>query len=380
MSIRRIKTNTGEIRWQVRVYENGRGSRQIGKRFERRTDAEAWLLEQKQKRAELAKNPFANISFEGRTFLVEAEYWMMNSEMRFSAGHIVKSKAIIKEFTEQFGNIAIERITPEFLSKYQLAEFHKGLKAATVNRKTEVITAILNHSVRHRRIPFSPATGFKKLVKATKEMDSWDQTEALDFLKTMSERYPENSAERWVYAVYLLALNTGLRAGEIWGLMPSDLNEAQNTIMVRRQFNRVALKFTPTKSKKPRVVPCNAGLMFELKNLIRKNKINNEDTIFRNEKGNPVCHDNFTDRRFIKDLKFWGGRPIRFHDMRHTATTLLIANHVDVKTVKEICGHSDITTTMNYVHLVSGAIEKVARTFSLLPEKAEVKQSLKLVK
>lgn len=81
-------------------------------------------------------------------------------------------------------------------------------------------------------------------------------------------------------------------------------------------------------------------------------------------------------------MRDWGGKRIRFHDMRHTAATLMISSGVDLKTVKEICGHSDIQTTMNYAHLVSGSIEHVARSFLIAPvsqnefnpeEKKEVK-------
>ncbi|MFN8845813.1 MAG: tyrosine-type recombinase/integrase, partial [Bdellovibrionales bacterium] len=104
---------------------------------------------------------------------------------------------------------------------------------------------------------------------------------------------------------------------------------------------------------------------------------------FRNEKGLPICHDNFSDRQFAKDLKAWGGKRIRFHDLRHTSTTLMIANGVDIKTVKEICGHADITTTMNYVHLLSGSIANVSKVFSLKPSFSEkevaAEKKLKLV-
>ncbi|MFN9066240.1 MAG: tyrosine-type recombinase/integrase, partial [Bdellovibrionales bacterium] len=154
--------------------------------------------------------------------------------------------------------------------------------------------------------------------------------------------------------------------------------EGQRSITVKRQFNRVTLDFTAPKSKKPRVVPCNQVLLNELKSWIDLKKMSPTDTIFQNENGKPICHDNFADRRFQKNLKAWGGRPIRFHDMRHTATTLLIASGVDLKTVKEICGHADIATTMNYVHMVSGAIEKVALNFSITPTKGE-SRNLKIV-
>ena len=165
--------------------------------------------------------------------------------------------------------------------------------------------------------------------------------------------------------VYLLALNTGLRAGEVWGLRPADIQRQNFILTIKRQFNRISLSMSLPKSKKPRVVPCNQNLMDELLTLIQTHQIKDHETIFQNEKRLPICHDNFADRNFMKDLNSWGGRKIRFHDLRHTATTLLISNNVDIKTVKEICGHADITTTMNYVHLISGAIENVAKTFSI---------------
>lgn len=204
-------------------------------------------------------------------------------------------------------------------------------------------------------------------------MSFWDSQEAASFLGCMNELYPKGSAQRWVYVAYLLALNTAMRAGEIWGLQPIDLNEDGEIIMIRRQFNRVTNDFGPTKGKRMRTAPSPAILWDELRELIEHNKVGKTQTIFQNEQGNPICHDNFTDRQFAKDLKRWGGRRIRFHDMRHTATTLLIANGVDVKTVKEICGHADIATTMNYVHMISGSINKVAQTFSVAPEAGENK-------
>lgn len=148
--------------------------------------------------------------------------------------------------------------------------------------------------------------------------------------------------------------------------MPNISSEG-SSLWVRRQFNRVTLDFGPTKGKKARHVPCSENLLCELEFLIKNQNLKASDTIFRNEKGLPICHDNFSDRQFLKDIKFWGGKRIRFHDLRHTAATLMIANGVDIKTVKEICGHADITTTMNYVHLLSGSIANVSKVFSLKP-------------
>lgn len=371
--------DNGETRWIVRLYEEGRGSKRIFKSFERKVDAENFLNKTKDDIRQKQLNPFGHITFKDRIFEDELYNWYEDGKLRFSASYTKRLEGVFKELLPQFGKLTIEKFVPELLSNYQKAEKKKGSANATVNRKTDTIMAILNYAVKQRRIPFNPANGFRKLSKSNAEMVFWDQTEAISFLGAMNSLYPKGHSHRWVYAVYLMALNTGMRAGEIWGLRPMDLSEDGETIIVRRQFNRVTNDFGPTKSKKSRLVPSPEVLTQELKLLIQEHGISNTQTIFRNEQGKPICHDNFSDRQFQKDLDRWGGRKIRFHDLRHTAATLLIANKVDVKTVKEICGHADIATTMNYVHMVTGSVNKVAKTFSVQPQEVAQVIPLKVV-
>ena len=368
MSVKKITNQQGEVRWEVRIYENGRGSKRSRKRFERKIDAENFLFEFEKKQNERQKNPFSLTTFEGKTFATEADYWLLDVKLRGSPGHIKRVQGVLRDFLPKYGNWSLEKFTPEFFSKFQQELKSRNLSNSTVDREVGILISVLNHSVKHRRIPFNPSVGIRKLMRGTPEMQFWDQKEAKDFLRVMSEKYPKDSLERWVYLVYLLALNTGIRAGEIWGLKPMDLSYESKVIYVRRQLNNLTREFTLTKSKKARAVPLNATLMMELKHWIESQRVPSESTIFQSESGGPVFHDNFSDRRFLKDLKFWGGRRIRFHDLRHTATTLLISSGVDIRTVKEICGHSDIKTTMNYIHLIPGNLEKVSQIFSVLPD------------
>jgi site-specific recombinase XerD len=103
--------------------------------------------------------------------------------------------------------------------------------------------------------------------------------------------------------------------------------------------------------------------------------LKDDETLFMTLARTPVDHDKFQ-KIFKADLKALGGKVIRFHDMRHTATTLLIASGVDLKTVQSICGHEDIKTTMNYVHLIGDRIKEVAKTFSIRPEDQTPKKAL----
>jgi len=198
----------------------------------------------------------------------------------------------------------------------------------------------------------------------------------------METRYPINSAKRWIYVAHLTTLNTGLGAGEIWGLKPIDLVEGGDTLFIRCQFNRVTRDFDLIKGKRnsksrslSRHVTCNEYLRDEILKLISQKQIQNDETLFMTLARTPVDHDKFQ-KIFKADLKAWGGKVIRFHDMRHTATTLLIASGVDLKTVQSICGHEDIKTTMNYVHLIGDRIKEVAKTFSIRPEDQTPKKAL----
>lgn len=383
MSIRKVKTSTGETRWEVRIHENGRGSKRITRRFERKNDAEAFVQETKEEIKVRARDPLASVGLKDRIFREEAELWFKDGSLRFTASHLKRVKALLKDVLRDYGDHTVDRFQPDLLSKIQHTDKSRGLSNSSVNRKSEVIMAILNFSMKQRRIPYNPAVGFRKLRRETKETNFWNQEEAISFLSKMNEMHPLGSGTRWSYVVYLLALNTGLRAGEIWGLQVHDISEEGNSLWIRRQFNRVTLSFSQTKGKRARHVPCSPELFQELGELVRKGRLGREDTIFRNGNGNPICHDHFADRQFAVDLKAWGGKKIRFHDLRHTATTLMIANGVDIKTVKEICGHADITTTMNYVHLLSGSIANVSKLFSLKPKEFEKssdeKKVLKLV-
>ncbi len=370
MSINKIKTNTGE-KWEVRVWLAGRGSKRIRRRFDRKVDALNFYSHYKNESSGdenniglLQKKPI--MVFFGE----EANAWIESNKHRFSPGHLKRVLGILKKINSEFSKMPISKINAQILTEFQKSLLQDDYAPASVNRITEVITAIINNSVRANRISKNPAMGFKKLTGLQEEMQFWEKAEAESFLSFADHKY-QLEVDRWNFIVYLLALNTGLRAGEIWGLKVCDLVEDGKTLFIRRQFNRVTKSFDFLKGKRnskqgkmSRHVPCSDELRMELKNLVTKNGLSVQDTFFRNQKNNPIDHDGFREK-FERDLKDWGGRRIRFHDLRHTAITLLISYGIDLKTVQEIAGHEDIKTTMNYVHLVGDSIKRVADVFKI---------------
>lgn len=386
MSIKKVKTNEGVEKWEVYFSIDGRGSQRIRRRFDRKIDAQHFLDDFKKRQSEMFKlNPEQSNPNE-ITFEREYNFWLDHAQTRFSAGHLKRVKGIMKMLLPRMGKMTLNKFTPTFLSSFQQELLGKGYSKNSINRFTEVITAVINHSFKQQRIPHNPTTGFKKFPLSNIEMNFWKQSEAISFLDFANKEYPKGSKNRWVYVAYLLALNTALRAGEIWGLKVCDIVEDGKTLFIRRQYNRVTKSFDLIKGKRNtksgktfRHVPCNKDLLGELQGLIKQGKLEEESTVFKTSNGNPICHDHFA-KRFADDLKKWNGKEIRFHDLRHTATTLLIASGVDLRTVQEICGHENILTTMNYAHLIADNIKKVADIFAITPpQKEEQTTQLQLV-
>lgn len=383
MTIRKTQTAKG-TQYTVDLYTNGRGGKRLRRNFQKKIDAQNFLDNYVAEKQNFKKTGQSISLLEEVTYKDEATFWLESMRHHFSASHLKRVEGVLKEQLERFGHFSLDRLDAAFLTNYQKELKSRRQKNATINRKTEVFTSVFNHSVRNRRIPYSPAIGFRKLPLHRDEIMFWERNEASSFLKSMNVRYPRNSSKRWIYVAYLTALNTGLRAGELWGLRSDDKVEDGSTLFIRRQFNRVTKSFDLLKGKRnsksgklSRHVPCNPELRTELDQLIEQNSIRKDETIFQNLVRNPVDHDRFQ-KVFKEDLKVWGGREIRFHDLRHTAITQMIAAGIDLKTVQAIAGHEDVKTTMNYVHLVGDSIKDVARSFSLTAHDSEA-SNLKLI-
>jgi integrase len=369
MSVQKIITKDKSPRWEVRFYVNGRGSKRITRRFTTKVQAEAYLFERAHEKKRSPVIDGASLQPLGEaTFQVEAEFWLNFHRSRFSEGHFINAKLAIEKLLPKFGGICLEQFHPGVLSTIQSELLESSLKPASVNRYFQVILAILNFSVKQRRIRHNPSHGFQKLKEVRDDICFWEKHEAIDFLKFANQKYPFGSSKRWIYVVYLFAINTAARAGEIWGLKPGDIRQDGEVILIQRQLNRISNDFSPTKGRKNRRLPCNSDLRSELKSLIASNSIADQETVFQTETRKPVSHRNFSKRIFQKDLEEWGGKKIRFHDLRHTAATLMAAAGIDLRTVQEICGHQSIQTTMNYAHMLAERIRDTARSFAIVPQ------------
>ena len=136
-------------------------------------------------------------------------------------------------------------------------------------------------------------------------------------------------------SMIIVGLNTGMRRNEILKLKWEQVD-----------FVMMLVKVENTKSGKPRIIPVNRRLFIELDGLKRKNGISS--FVFLNPKtGLPFTDVKKAFHSAVKQAKIGS---LRFHDLRHTFASRLVAAGVDLITVKELLGHHSVRVTERYTH------------------------------
>ncbi len=242
----------------------------------------------------------------------------------------------------------IRHITPEQVEQFRAYLLENGVGRRTVNKCLTLLSMMFRYALRHRWISYNPAADVKKLrdpaIKHDQVEDSILQPEEIKrLLKAADERYR---------VLFLTAILTGLRQGELLGLQWGDIDWNGKQLHVRRQFTHGRFSELKTKSSRRRV-----GLSEELIGELKKWKLRcpkgGHDLIFPTGTGNPESHSNLMSRGFYPALRRAGLRRIRFHDLRHTFASFLVAKNVHPKRIQSLLGHSSITITMDvYGHLM----------------------------
>jgi integrase len=175
-------------------------------------------------------------------------------------------------------------------------------------------------------------------------------------------------------ALYVLAVTTGLRQGELLGLRWDDIDLEVGTLQVRRTLttakggpvlsapktkgSRRTVKLSPTALEALR-----SHLARQLEEIDRVGSLWREKgLIFAAEVGEPLRRQYVTARRFKPLLRRAGLPEIRFHDLRHTCATLLLSENVNPKVVSEMLGHATIAITLDtYSHVLPTMQESAAK-------------------
>ncbi len=163
-----------------------------------------------------------------------------------------------------------------------------------------------------------------------------------DYLtETEADLLLNHSAGMW-HDMILLDIRTGLRFGELIGLRWEDVDMKERVLVVNQSIVRDIIG--SPKSNKARVIPITDSVVQLL-----QDRRHNGEYVFHDESGSPLKYD-VCRRKLLRICEVAGLRPISWHKLRHSFATHLSNKRNPIVDIKELLGHSDIKTTMRYVH------------------------------
>lgn len=273
----------------------------------------------------------------------------------------------------EIGRRTLARLGPQDLQALYQKLLTKGLSPRSVQLAHAILHRALRQAERWGLVARNPA----RLVDVPRPTPPPIQPLAPDEIHRLLEAAQGDRYE----ALYVIAVTTGLRSGELLGLRWADIDLAVAELHVTQQAQRTSegWAFTePKTGKGRRTVTLPAIAVEALKaHRIRQNEERlargpaweDLDLAFANELGRPVERQNLQRRSFAPLLERAGLRHIRFHDLRHSAATLLLAQGVHPKVVQERLGHAMISITLDtYSHVLpsmqADAAAKLDRFFA----------------
>ena len=251
----------------------------------------------------------------------------------------------------RIGGVRLQSLRPAHVQRLLSGMEGAGASPRLRQLVRTVLRAALEHAVRLGEIPRNPADLVDAPRVPRKEMRWLDGEQAVRLLD-------EARGDR-LEALYVLAVSTGLRQGELLGLRWGDVDLQGGWLAVQRQLSdlRGKLELTEPKTSRSRRTVALPKVAAEA---LRRHKgrlgavPHPTALVFTDARGGPIRRQNLLRRSFRPLLARAGLPRIRFHDLRHTAATLLLGQGVHVKVVQEQLGHSQISVTLDtYSHVLA---------------------------
>lgn len=275
------------------------------------------------------------------------------------------------------GSVPLAHLTPR-----QVADFYTVLRTAprkdgrgTISSRTGQLIAVVLHKALQDALHLghltrNPAAAVERPKAPRSEMRAWSAAEAGAFLDVVA-------GDR-LYAGWLVLLTRGLRRGELLGLRWVDVDLEGGRLSIRQTLVDVAylpVFSEPKTAKGRRTVPLDADLALALR-AHRRAQLEErlawgeawQDTglVFTREDGAAI-HPQRLSQMFERLVRRAELRPIRLHDLRHTAATLALGGGIPTRVVSEWLGHATTSITEDvYQHVVPSMLEEAGAKLTAL--------------
>lgn len=275
------------------------------------------------------------------------------------------ARRLIYRFDQELGGKQLTEITPWLIEKYKTRRLKEGKAPSTIQRDLAPLKTALNRAVEWGYLDANPIAKVKppkpgddnaeprylsteeaaRLRQALHDREQRQRDERASANEFRAQRgYPlftDLNAQPFtdhIRPIVLLALNTGMRRGELFNLQWEDVSLEGASLTVRGYG---------AKSGKTRHIPLNAEAVQVLRDW-QASTGNTSGYVFPAEDGGRLDNINAAWSRVLKAA---GIDRFRFHDLRHTFASWLVMQGVDLNTVRDLLGHADLKMTLRYAHL-----------------------------
>ncbi len=288
--------------------------------------------------------------------------------------------ATLANLKAQFANYLgkpLSAITAWNIEKFKADRLKSGTRPATVNRDLVRIKACLSKAVEwgvtadhplravkrakgedDSRVRFLSQSEERRLRDALVKRDARLKNARASGNEWRAERgrdamplFGKDDFADHLHPLVLLAMNTGLRRGELFSLVWSDVDVHRKILTVRG---------ASSKSGRARHVPLNGEAIDAVRRWRKTHK--GDGLVFAGDTGNRMTNINKSWAALVTVAEL---KDFRFHDLRHHFASKLVMAAVDLYTVKELLGHSDFEMTQRYAHLApehkAAAVERLVR-------------------
>ena len=302
--------------------------------------------EAKQKLTSLKAKPSDSYGICHLTVKKISEEWLSVVRLRVKPSTFANYQMKVdKHILPEFGGLRYDMLTVQKVNRFIQNKLDSGLSAKYVSDIIIVFKTMAKYA--------SKARGFRNIL-ADVTLPKTEKKETILLTRTQQAklvRYLRCNMSSTALCI-LLSLYTGLRVGEICGLMWGDIDFQKNCITVRRTIQRIhtgsgtdVVSDTPKSRTSRRCIPVPAPILKMLR-MFRSNE--NYYVLSGSER---IIEPRTLQRRFKSILKNAELPLVNYHSLRHAFATNCLQAGFDVKTLSEILGHASVETTLNrYVH------------------------------
>ena len=317
------------------------------------------------------------------------EYWLRVHKQNVRPRTHERYEEIVKlHLVPTIGKVKLDKLTARHLDTLYASKLESGLSPTTVSAIHNFLHTALDGAVRREMLSRNVCDLVSPPRKIHKEIKPLNPAQIRKLLDAAKGHHNE--------ALFVLALATGMRRGELLGLKWQDIDFNQGVLQVQRTLSRVPTNMakeigqsyieSETKTSRSRRGIVLASFALDALKQHKSNQLDlmanagllwqHNDYVFCSATGTYLSpgHNALVQLKIL--LEKAGLPDIRFHDLRHSAATMLLMMGVHPKVVQEMLGHSEISMTMDtYSHVLPtmqrDAIDKLNQAFLEQPKEGD---------